>query len=152
MRIKYENSISKQGKERMKKNLENWKPIIVMIGCQVIYAGVTLSGRAALLQHFSSPIFVVYRQLSAFFFIAPFAFFSRLILFSFFFNFLDLEIIGFISKFLTLLGFCFGCIYNIIYICQERNKGMWVRLEELLADIFARFYRASASYIYTSNI
>ncbi|KAL1553829.1 WAT1-related protein-like protein [Salvia divinorum] len=57
--------------------LENYKPIIVMVGCQFLYAGVTLSGRAALLQDFSSRVFVVYRQFTAFLLIAPFAFFSR---------------------------------------------------------------------------
>lgn len=57
--------------------LENYKPIIVMVGCQFIYAGVTLSGRAALLQELSSRVFVVYRQSIAFLLIAPFAYFSR---------------------------------------------------------------------------
>lgn len=57
--------------------LENYKPILVMGGCQLIYAGVTLSGRAALVQDLSSRVFVVYRQSTAFLLIAPFAFLSR---------------------------------------------------------------------------
>ncbi|XP_047944733.1 WAT1-related protein At4g30420-like [Salvia hispanica] len=57
--------------------LENYKPIIVMVGCQFLYAGVALTGRQALLQNFSSRVFVVYRQFTAFLLIAPFAVFSR---------------------------------------------------------------------------
>ncbi|KAG6410517.1 hypothetical protein SASPL_128578 [Salvia splendens] len=57
--------------------LENYKAIIVMVGCQFLYAGVALTGREALLQDFSSRVFVVYRQFTAFLLIAPFAFFSR---------------------------------------------------------------------------
>lgn len=57
--------------------LENNKPIIVMVVCQFIYAGVTLTGRAALLQDMSSTVYVVYRQFSAFLIIAPIAYFSR---------------------------------------------------------------------------
>lgn len=57
--------------------LENYKAIIVMVGCQFIYGGVTVSGRAALLQDFSSRVFVVYRQSTAFLLIAPLAFYSR---------------------------------------------------------------------------
>ncbi|XP_041999677.1 WAT1-related protein At4g30420-like [Salvia splendens] len=57
--------------------LENYKPIIVMVGCQFLYAGVALTGREALLQNFSSRVFVVYRQFTVFLLIAPFAFFSR---------------------------------------------------------------------------
>ncbi|CAA0809451.1 WAT1-related protein [Striga hermonthica] len=56
---------------------QNYKAIIVMVGCQLLYAGVNLSGRAALLQGMSSRVFVVYRQCIAFFLIAPIAYFSR---------------------------------------------------------------------------
>ncbi|XP_012841042.1 PREDICTED: WAT1-related protein At4g30420-like [Erythranthe guttata] len=56
---------------------EEYKPIIVMVVCQFIYSGVTLTGRAALLQDMSSRVFVVYRQSIAFFIIAPIAIFSR---------------------------------------------------------------------------
>ncbi|GFP85486.1 wat1-related protein at4g30420 [Phtheirospermum japonicum] len=47
-----------------------------MVGCQFLYAGVTLTGRAALLQEMSSRVFVVYRQCIAFLLIAPLAYFS----------------------------------------------------------------------------
>ncbi|KAL1563540.1 WAT1-related protein-like protein [Salvia divinorum] len=57
--------------------VENYKPMIVMVLCQCAYAGLVLSGRAALLQGFSSRVFVVYRQLAAFLLIVPFAYFSR---------------------------------------------------------------------------
>ncbi|KAG6421219.1 hypothetical protein SASPL_117769 [Salvia splendens] len=56
---------------------ENYKPIIVMVMCQCAYAGLILSGRVALLEDFSSRVFVVYRQIVAFLLIAPFAYFSR---------------------------------------------------------------------------
>ncbi|KAL3623867.1 hypothetical protein CASFOL_032683 [Castilleja foliolosa] len=57
--------------------LENYKPTIVMVGCQFLYAGVTLTGRAALLEEMSSRVFVVYRQCIAFLLIVPVAYFSR---------------------------------------------------------------------------
>ncbi|XP_051141307.1 WAT1-related protein At4g30420-like [Andrographis paniculata] len=52
-------------------------PTIAMIGCQILYSAVALSGRAVLLDGLSSKVFVVYRQCFAFFLIAPLAFFSR---------------------------------------------------------------------------
>ncbi|GFP85493.1 wat1-related protein at4g30420 [Phtheirospermum japonicum] len=57
--------------------LENYKPTIVMVACQFMYAGVNLSGREALVQGMSSRVFVVYRQCIAFLLIAPLAFFLR---------------------------------------------------------------------------
>lgn len=57
--------------------VEDCKPTIVMVGCQIIYAGVTLSSREVLLQDLSSRVFVVYRQCLAFLLIAPLAYFSR---------------------------------------------------------------------------
>ncbi|KAI3446685.1 hypothetical protein Pfo_003350 [Paulownia fortunei] len=57
--------------------LEDYKPMIVLVGCQFMYSGVTLTGRAALLQDMSSRVFVVYRQCIAFLLIAPVAYFSR---------------------------------------------------------------------------
>ncbi|PIN18225.1 hypothetical protein CDL12_09120 [Handroanthus impetiginosus] len=55
---------------------EDYKPIIVLVACQFVYAGVNLIGRAALLEDFSSRVFVVYRQSIAFLLIAPLAYFS----------------------------------------------------------------------------
>ncbi|XP_051143242.1 WAT1-related protein At4g30420-like [Andrographis paniculata] len=52
-------------------------PTTAMIGCQILYSAVALSGRAVLLDGLSSKVFVVYRQCFAFFLIAPLAFFSR---------------------------------------------------------------------------
>lgn len=57
--------------------LEGYKPTIVMIGCQFIYAGITLSGRAALLEDMSSRVYVVYRQATAFLLIAPVAYWNN---------------------------------------------------------------------------
>ncbi|KAK6151517.1 hypothetical protein DH2020_014152 [Rehmannia glutinosa] len=59
---------------------EDYKPVIVMVGCQFVYAGVTLTGRAALLEEMSSRVFVVYRQCIAFLLIAPLAYFSSVTL------------------------------------------------------------------------
>lgn len=69
--------------------LEDYKPAIVMVALQFIYAGVTLFTRAALVHDMSSRVFVVYRQSIAFSVIAPIAYFTRYtarILFSFFFS------------------------------------------------------------------
>lgn len=55
----------------------NYKPILVQIGCQLMYAGLTLSVRAALLEDMSSRVLVCYRQCIGFFLILPFAYFSR---------------------------------------------------------------------------
>ncbi|XP_042063007.1 WAT1-related protein At4g30420-like [Salvia splendens] len=57
--------------------LEYYKPIIVMLGCQLLYAGTNLFVRAALLEKMSSSVFVVYRQFIGFLLMAPFAYFSR---------------------------------------------------------------------------
>ncbi|XP_019178004.1 PREDICTED: WAT1-related protein At4g30420 [Ipomoea nil] len=56
--------------------LENHKPTIAMVGMQCMYAVVTLSIRASLLQGMSSRVFVVYRQAIAFLLIAPVAYVS----------------------------------------------------------------------------
>ncbi|KAG8367669.1 hypothetical protein BUALT_Bualt16G0097000 [Buddleja alternifolia] len=56
--------------------LGDYKPTIIMIACQFLYSGVTLTGRAALMQNMSSRVFVVYRQSIAFLLIAPLAFFT----------------------------------------------------------------------------
>ncbi|KAG8367672.1 hypothetical protein BUALT_Bualt16G0097300 [Buddleja alternifolia] len=61
-------------------SLGNYKPIIILIACQFLYSGVTLTGRAALLQDMSSRVFVVYRQFIAFLLIAPLAFFKSVTL------------------------------------------------------------------------
>ncbi|GER27798.1 nodulin MtN21 /EamA-like transporter family protein [Striga asiatica] len=57
--------------------LENYKPIVVLLGCQFVYAGVTLFGRAGILQGMSTRVFVVYRQCIAFLIMSPIAYFSR---------------------------------------------------------------------------
>ncbi|CAA2990635.1 WAT1-related At4g30420 [Olea europaea subsp. europaea] len=57
--------------------LEDYKPAIVMVALQFIYAGVTLFTRAALVHDMSSRVFVVYRQSIAFSVIAPIAYFTR---------------------------------------------------------------------------
>ncbi|CAK9140293.1 unnamed protein product [Ilex paraguariensis] len=57
--------------------LDAYKPAMAMVGLQFIYAGVSLSARAALLQGMSPRVFVVYRQAVATLFIAPIAYFSR---------------------------------------------------------------------------
>ncbi|KAL3532935.1 hypothetical protein ACH5RR_006456 [Cinchona calisaya] len=54
--------------------LEGQKPIIIMVILQFMYAGVTLSTRASLLQGMNPRIFVVYRQALATLLIAPVAF------------------------------------------------------------------------------
>ncbi|KAL8497502.1 hypothetical protein ACS0TY_020999 [Phlomoides rotata] len=56
---------------------EDYKTIVVMVGCQFIYSGMILSVRAALLEDLSSRVLVVYRQIIATLLIAPFAYFSR---------------------------------------------------------------------------
>ncbi|CAA0820008.1 WAT1-related protein [Striga hermonthica] len=60
--------------------LENYKPIIVMVGCQFVYAGVTLFGRAGILQGMSTRVFVVYRQCLAFLIMSPIAYISSITL------------------------------------------------------------------------
>ncbi|KAL2464394.1 WAT1-related protein [Forsythia ovata] len=57
--------------------LEDYKPTIVMLALQFIYAGVTLFTRAALVHEMSSRVFVVYRQSIAFLLVAPIAYFTR---------------------------------------------------------------------------
>lgn len=63
--------------EDIKMGVEDYKPIIVMVGCQFLYAGTNLFVRAALLEEMSSRVFVVYRQFIGFLLISPFAYFSR---------------------------------------------------------------------------
>ncbi|KAG8367666.1 hypothetical protein BUALT_Bualt16G0096700 [Buddleja alternifolia] len=57
--------------------LEDYKATIILIACQFMYSSVTVTGKAAILQHMSPRVFVAYRQFIAFFLIAPFAFFTR---------------------------------------------------------------------------
>lgn len=56
---------------------ENYKPTIVMIALQFMYAAVTLFSRASLVQGMSPRVFVVYRQTIAFLLISPIAFVPR---------------------------------------------------------------------------
>lgn len=56
---------------------ENYKPTIVMIVMQFIYAANTLFCRGALVQGLSARVFVVYRQTIGFLLIAPIAFGPR---------------------------------------------------------------------------
>ncbi|KAM3336883.1 WAT1-related protein [Capsicum galapagoense] len=56
---------------------ENYKPTIVMIVMQFIYAANTLFCRGALVQGLSARVFVVYRQAIGFLLIAPIAFGPR---------------------------------------------------------------------------
>ncbi|KAL7224553.1 hypothetical protein ACSBR1_025925 [Camellia fascicularis] len=58
-------------------DLHDYKPAMVMFGLQVIYAGVSLTTRAALLQGMSPRVFVAYRQAIAALVIAPIAYFTR---------------------------------------------------------------------------
>lgn len=52
---------------------ETYKPTIVMIALQFMYATITLCTRATLVQGLSVRVFVVYRQTIAFLLIAPIA-------------------------------------------------------------------------------
>ncbi|CDP02894.1 unnamed protein product [Coffea canephora] len=54
---------------------EDQKPLIFMVVLQFVYAGITLSTRASLLQGMSPRVFVVYRQALAALLVAPVAFF-----------------------------------------------------------------------------
>ncbi|KAK6783655.1 hypothetical protein RDI58_017109 [Solanum bulbocastanum] len=56
---------------------ETYKPTIVMIALQFMYAAITLSTRVTLVQGLSARVFVVYRQTIAFLLIAPIAFGPR---------------------------------------------------------------------------
>lgn len=56
---------------------EGYKPTIVMILLQFMYAAITLCTRATLVQGLSVRVFVVYRQIIAFLLIAPIAFGPR---------------------------------------------------------------------------
>ncbi|CAK9140294.1 unnamed protein product [Ilex paraguariensis] len=60
--------------------LVDYKPTMVMLGLQFIYAGVTLFSRAALLQEMSPRVFVVYRQAAATLVMASFAFLTSVTL------------------------------------------------------------------------
>ncbi|XVF47819.1 hypothetical protein PTKIN_Ptkin03bG0141600 [Pterospermum kingtungense] len=57
--------------------IDDYKPVLGMIGLQFTYAGVALYTRAALLKGLSPRVFVVYRQGIATLLIAPIAFASR---------------------------------------------------------------------------
>ncbi|KAL3535282.1 hypothetical protein ACH5RR_003743 [Cinchona calisaya] len=56
--------------------LEDQKPIIFMVGLQFMYAAVTLSSRASLLQGMSPRVFVAYRQVIATLLVTPVAVFK----------------------------------------------------------------------------
>ncbi|KAH0654814.1 hypothetical protein KY285_029696 [Solanum tuberosum] len=56
---------------------ETFKPTIVMIALQFMYASITLCTRVTLVQGLSARVFVVYRQTIAFLLIAPIAFGPR---------------------------------------------------------------------------
>ncbi|KAK4712900.1 hypothetical protein R3W88_018807 [Solanum pinnatisectum] len=56
---------------------ETYKPTIVMIALQFMYAAITLCTRVTLVQGLSARVFVVYRQTIAFLLIAPIAFGPR---------------------------------------------------------------------------
>lgn len=56
---------------------ETYKPTIVMIALQFMYASITLCTRVTLVQGLSARVFVVYRQTIAFLLIAPIAFGPR---------------------------------------------------------------------------
>lgn len=64
--------------------VEEYLPAMAMFGLQVTYAIMALLSRAALLKGMSPRVFVVYRQAVATLFIAPIAYFSRLVSDSFF--------------------------------------------------------------------
>ncbi|KAG9456059.1 hypothetical protein H6P81_000567 [Aristolochia fimbriata] len=57
--------------------LERYKPELVMIGLQFIYATVTISTRAALTEGMSPKVFVVYRQALSTLVMSPIAYFCR---------------------------------------------------------------------------
>ncbi|CAH8355714.1 unnamed protein product [Eruca vesicaria subsp. sativa] len=58
-------------------NVEEYKPVMAMMGLQLCYAGVTLSARATLVNGTIPRVFILYRQLFATIFIFPFLYFSR---------------------------------------------------------------------------
>ncbi|XP_048602101.1 WAT1-related protein At4g30420-like [Brassica napus] len=57
--------------------VEEYKPVMAMIGLQLCYAGVTLSSRATLVHGTSPRVFILYRQALATICIFPFLYFSR---------------------------------------------------------------------------
>uniref|UniRef100_M4D3Y7 WAT1-related protein n=1 Tax=Brassica campestris TaxID=3711 RepID=M4D3Y7_BRACM len=57
--------------------VEEYKPVMAMIGLQLCYAGVTLSSRATLVHGTSPRVFILYRQALATISIFPFLYFSR---------------------------------------------------------------------------
>ncbi|KAG5407355.1 hypothetical protein IGI04_013474 [Brassica rapa subsp. trilocularis] len=58
-------------------NVEEYKPVIAMLGLQLCYAGVTLTSEATLVNGLSPRVFILYRQAFATIFIFPFILFSR---------------------------------------------------------------------------
>lgn len=61
--------------------LDDYKPVMAMVGLQVTYAGLYLLTRTALLEGMSPRVFVVYRQAIATLIIAPIAYFTRSVIF-----------------------------------------------------------------------
>ncbi|CAF2030499.1 unnamed protein product [Brassica napus] len=58
-------------------NVEEYKPVIAMLGLQLCYAGVTLTSETTLVNGLSPRVFILYRQAFATIFIFPFILFSR---------------------------------------------------------------------------
>lgn len=58
-------------------NVEDYKPVIAMLGLQMCYAGVTLTSEATLVNGLSPRVFILYRQAFATIFIFPFILISR---------------------------------------------------------------------------
>ncbi|KAL0739217.1 hypothetical protein Bca4012_015427 [Brassica carinata] len=58
-------------------NVEEYKPVIAMLGLQLCYAGVILTSEATLVNGTSPRVFILYRQAFATIFIFPFILFSR---------------------------------------------------------------------------
>lgn len=61
--------------------MENQKPYIALAFIQLVYAGMALFSKAAMVKGMNPFIFVVYRQAFAAFALAPFAFFFKRYLF-----------------------------------------------------------------------
>ncbi|WZZ76456.1 hypothetical protein YC2023_087826 [Brassica napus] len=58
-------------------NVEEYKPVIAMLGLQLCYAGVILTSEATLVNGTSPRVFILYRQAFATIFIFPFILFTR---------------------------------------------------------------------------
>lgn len=58
-------------------SFDDYKPAMAMVGLQLIYAGLALYTRVALVQGMSPRVFVVYRQTIATLVMAPIACFTK---------------------------------------------------------------------------